>query len=1150
MKTRRQKAEQEQAGIPPTPPRELPTTTRTKRAHNTRSNADTEPSTHPPHSTRRAASTRSTRGSKRGRPAKQPPAGAIDIFDASTQADTETHSDTSAHITAKPVVENQERETPASSKPPASPKSPASPKTPIAHPVLGSEVEVFSTPPETSRSATRPPSATSIMFAEALASVAPRHDSPATFPFKERRILQASSPKGSKSLGPDIPDQPALGQTPPPLPPSLGTSPQLELPDHISLQKKSPIISLSPSVAAPASPKSPSIPPPQQDPSQFVFNWPKPSETEKLHVIIHVLVDAKVAGRLSKAGKDPKLAIAIPSDMLPDLLAFIAEHPFAQETELQSLLQVHPVAKDVTTELTEIDSAGFITSNKRKVRDNEDDETTIDTDGQGKTKRLKKAFAETSARKMRNALEETDQQHTARSPSNTPERSAKRTKRVPQMYDDKGVLTLGAFKEVPIDSDDDEATSKQSFIENVRPGTDHSPNLGDEPPNPSSSLAQDFSGGLHGQPWVEQVQETPRARGWGLASFLPSARSVTRFIPGLSHTTAPTAPLPPATTPTRQPPNPAAAESSRNNINTPATPELNIHHPLLSRTEPRPNSGAEGSRVDPVVENATARPAHRHPVSRPKRQLLTRAEAEQKRKDKDERKFVQEQTEFLRKEEARKAEETRQREEAEQHLMEIQKAQQPGTKRKRLPSPDVIPNPPGVSFGMDLQYFGFDSDDEEDDEGPTTPTREPPSKRTRISLPDGNDSRETIKAPLYTGDPYRATPYTGTMFAISSSTTKDNDDESFYDKKTSVDETAVQAKSSKDQTCSPNTPVPGPTMTFKVPSPTDSDVDEDEDEDQIQDKDEDLLLDEYEDEIEDQDDVSADITPTKSVSTPSAMLNPSTTIQTSPLKSKLTQPSPITETPPASKPITPPARPTPQHAALPPSIVSAASDTALARARHHALKHQPMQPSRLRESSRLSTSTVGSEAEEESRTDNEHCGPEVEARYITRTLPAPSPSRTLSPPRQQPSATNLASNAAKVTPIFASYVDYHQMMTGRVKTLIDKNWDIVGDSGAASTQFDEDFAAWKQQLSEAVTEKPEVEESCSTAATETRSATLDNSAQAATGQSTYVSAKVQAFINENWTDGDEDLLEMDFSDQFEAWIAANNGDSAIAASAR
>ncbi|KAJ5815901.1 hypothetical protein N7447_008134 [Penicillium robsamsonii] len=41
-------------------------------------------------------------------------------------------------------------------------------------------------------------------------------------------------------------------------------------------------------------------------------------------------------------------------------------------------------------------------------------------------------------------------------------------------------------------------------------------------------------------------------------------------------------------------------------------------------------------------------------------------------------------------------------------------------KRKRSPSPDVIPHPPGCSYGFDPDYFIYDDDDEDDEDFPTS----------------------------------------------------------------------------------------------------------------------------------------------------------------------------------------------------------------------------------------------------------------------------------------------------------------------------------------------------------------------------------------------------------------------------------------------
>ena len=73
-----------------------------------------------------------------------------------------------------------------------------------------------------------------------------------------------------------------------------------------------------------------------------------------------------------------------------------------------------------------------------------------------------------------------------------------------------------------------------------------------------------------------------------------------------------------------------------------------------------------------------------------------------------------------------------------------------GSKRKRY-SPDRIPNPVGVSYGMDDQFFGSDSesDEEAEDVSEESPSLRP-AKRQRSQI---------------IGDPHRATPYTGTIFA-------------------------------------------------------------------------------------------------------------------------------------------------------------------------------------------------------------------------------------------------------------------------------------------------------------------------------------------------------------------------------------------------
>ena len=104
-------------------------------------------------------------------------------------------------------------------------------------------------------------------------------------------------------------------------------------------------------------------------------------------------------------------------------------------------------------------------------------------------------------------------------------------------------------------------------------------------------------------------------------------------------------------------------------------------------------------------------------------------------------------------------------EEQERLRTEAEKATMPGAKRKRLPSPEVIPNPPGCSYGMDLDYFASSSSEDEMDDG-ESPNNQPespsarPAKRARMS----SESQTTPPARTL-GDPYHAPPYTGTLFA-------------------------------------------------------------------------------------------------------------------------------------------------------------------------------------------------------------------------------------------------------------------------------------------------------------------------------------------------------------------------------------------------
>ena len=385
------------------------------------------------------------------------------------------------------------------------------------------------------------------------------------------------------------------------------------------------------------------------------------------------------------------------------------------------------------------------------------------------------------------------------------------------------------------------------------------------------------------------MPETPRANRWGLSRFIPSAQSVTRFIPFSSRRTA--------TTPQQQglqPEQPTQPEQA---------PEQ------TTQTEAQVTSNTFQSQREPERADTVAGPRPRPclPTSNQQR-LLTKQQWEERERIK--RLRLQ-----LRREAAALEKQKRDFELAKKHLAEKQQStdvtQTPRQKRKRIPSPDVIPLPAGGGYGMVDEYFMVDSSSDDEMVSQETPTKERPSKKARTSTTDN----------FTVGSPYRARPYNGTLFTHPD-TQRSPEDNLFI------------------ETNKPgSTPPPGPTLTFKVPSPGSSDSD-DEDEGE-----------------QDQIIERAQKAPSPSVFPPKSILRNSA--------SNLSQPRPAANSTSPSKSMVPPPRPVPGHAILPAANLTASSD-ALEKAREKALKHQPKQPSTLRESSRLSSSsTVNSDPADE-----------------------------------------------------------------------------------------------------------------------------------------------------------------------------------------
>ena len=958
-------------------------------------------------------------------------------------------------------------------------------------------------------------------------------------------------------------------------------------------------------LSASLQPFLPSTPPIKAPPP--LFN--RPINADEPYSLIHIMMDAFHRDALAKRraaqpGFDPNIPIAVPSVMIPDFLSFISQHPIAKNSDLEHLLTKHAAAEMVSNELTN----NLLTVSVEPVslkRKREEESGFIDAVNRvsvkppPKSQRLRKAFSVAAAENKRNALQEDDLQTEA----NKLDRAAgaaqpprKRTKRVPQLYDEKGNLTLGKFIEVPMDADEEDSPvpaagptgynpSYSSFKENdpeqSLKGTlaGQSPYIGDEIPDISGQPLEGPFSESQREAQQQEEPETPRASGWRLPNLLASARSVSRFLPFPSRRT----PAAVAPAPRVEPPATVESQSER------PTHWLMQHEACISeglamsaaagaaarherslstigaQTEPRlrTTNTQSNSRIDPAIANATGGLAQRRHKAKPKKLLMTKEEVEEYRKLKAEKAVRKEQEELEKQEQLREMQKKRMESNLNRgwqlrnsELREkAEEAQTPGTKRKRLPSPEIIPNPPGGGFGMDVDYFTYNSSDEDDEADQDTPTKGRPNKKARYS----SDSGDLV------GDPHGARPYTGALFSDPAP--------SSYNYGT-VFADGISAEKCTYQASSPNA-TPGPSLTFKVPSPTSSD--------------------------DDTFNGSVDETPSKP-----AMPKPSNfqaAAQTSPLVSKQIQTRSATLPSSPSKSMAPPPRPNPTHATLPNSSTSTTSD-ALEKARQKALMHQPSHPSRLRESSRLSTSTVGSDIgdDEKDVAAELEWDPEIEGRHIPRYDPrfpggmqspfaatqqvfhkpvtAPpafaQPATTVKPPStelaftqpiataqpaftqpvtaSQPADTNTVTTAKTTSAAQPAFnkpaiptlpnipgLNSQQTVTSltleqqfsafeewqgspRVKASIEKSWHDDRQGKFAEEDFEAAFAKWKQKKA-----------FNASSATTTSPPAISSQQNDAPPDAPTVTSRVQSFIDSNWRTRDADDAANDFETQYEAF---------------
>ncbi|MCJ1432361.1 hypothetical protein MMC27_001717 [Xylographa pallens] len=263
-----------------------------------------------------------------------------------------------------------------------------------------------------------------------------------------------------------------------------------------------------------------------------------------------------------------------------------------------------------------------------------------------------------------------------------------------------------------------------------------------EPATGSGTATQASSDHEAQQPHDLQSQTQTPSRGGFLGNLMGSVR---RLVPGL-HRSPLGSMLPGATNQTGT--LHAAEDSQTNGLNVNDTANTNntLANDAASNNAARSTHKSLSS--DPAVTQASS---NGDSLKVPKPALLSR-EAHQKAMSKQQRKMML-------KQKAKKARENTIQDEVARRVKE-QLATLTGRKRKRY-SPDRIPNPVGSSYGLDSQFFASDSEsDEEVEEISNDSPSIRPAKRQRP-----NDEAPYTPTRQMIGDPHRATPYTGTMFA-------------------------------------------------------------------------------------------------------------------------------------------------------------------------------------------------------------------------------------------------------------------------------------------------------------------------------------------------------------------------------------------------
>ena len=956
VKTRAQRRAEEKAGAPASPIRYLPLTRppRAPRARKpTARNATRE-------CTPTAASgSEADRSEKSSQPQEPARAQSVETEDIVETVETQEHVDTAEHISSEIAQSSLDPNQQFLLNAPGSSPSAEASGSKSGAAVAASRATYRSASPSPSPSATvEPQSQNNGTVASSRAEVPPLPVS------KERlaaRAMASAPPAPNVAATPSPPSSPSSSSSSSSSPPMAFSGPYQT--SMFSYTPKLPLPQLNP-IQATRRPRS-LVP--------YMMAGRGPAEQ---HAVLHLWVDATRHDLASdRPSSQPTMTVAVPYSRLGEYLKrFAAQYPGGNV----------PQTLTTSTATQTVLSA----SKKRKATD--------DTDDSRPSRRVRfnrpPIFSKQAPENSANQEQQTKDSETRRIVGYRPA----------PLYNAEGMLRLGQ-PDTPVYSDDEEYIAMQGRTSSKEDQVVHT----DNPNRDSGDDSQHTSQPTQVSAASQQALETPGPSRWTFGSILDSA---SKYVPGLGRRTAPTTPAMqrPITATSRVTSTPQFLRPqhprTEPRVNTQAQhsrtePRVNTQvgasqdataasqdAPAASQDAPAASQDAPAKSQDerPVVLLRQARrmakaeqqaqsnkvsktqqqtPRERQQTTRRREQATIEVTEQEKARNRQvELDRIAEQKRML-EEEQKRIEDDIVRDKAEKALKateewRAEKKANPGLKRKRPASPEVIPNPKGCSFGFDPRYFVVDSSS---DEEPTSPTPPPSATSKRLKSKPLWSAWEAMNGPKVI-----AQPYTGAFFAEGTPTHQGGNvfgeiasTKAAADKASAFKQAAAATPKAAKTPKSPPRTEDGRVITnlsghFTVP-----DDDTEDDDSDLYDSTSPTTNKTVDKEVAD---VSKSPTPALPTPATTEQPNPSSAASAAPSErqSQLSSAPAITVTAEKAKAPTwsqpPPAPPSPSHATLPAFPLTDSESLNAARAK--ALKHAPKKPSSLRESSRINSSPV------------------------------------------------------------------------------------------------------------------------------------------------------------------------------------------------